>query len=85
MPDPEIFDMPVELRLELVTIIRTHFPNTEWKLFNDVVNEIDGVCLRVFLIDLERANSGRVVDRRILESADLSPLFPLNVRNLTST
>ena len=41
MPNPEIFDMPMEFCLELVTIIRTHFSNAEWEFFDDVVNEID--------------------------------------------
>ena len=40
VPDPEVFDMPMELGLELVTIIRAHFANAEWELFDDVVNEV---------------------------------------------
>jgi len=39
--DPKIFDMPMELGLELVTTICTHFANAEWEFFNDVVNEVD--------------------------------------------
>jgi hypothetical protein len=61
MPDPEIFDMPMELCLELVTVVGSHFANAEWKLFDDVVNEVDRVCLRVLLVDLEGANSGCIV------------------------
>ena len=34
-------DMPMELGLELVTTICTHFANAEWEFFNDVVNEVD--------------------------------------------
>ena len=37
--------MPMELGLEFVTIIGTHFANAEWELFDDVVNEVDRVCL----------------------------------------
>jgi hypothetical protein len=45
-----------------------HTPlNAEWELFDDVVNEVDRVCLRMFLVDLEGANSGRIVDCCILE------------------
>ena len=68
-----------------MTVVGPHLANAEWELFDDVVNEVDGVCLSMLLVDLEGANSGRVVDRRILEPADLFAAFPLNVRNLTST
>ena len=43
VPDPEIFDMPMEFGLELMTIIRAHLANAEWKLFDDMINEVDGV------------------------------------------
>jgi len=90
MPESKVFDMPMELGLELVTIIRAHLANVGWELFDDVVNEVDhcptghrecnvprwGVCLRVFIIDLEGANSRRVVDRRVLEKADLFAALP---------
>ena len=32
MPDPEIFNMPMEFRLELMAIICTHFANSEREL-----------------------------------------------------
>ena len=71
VPDPEIFDMPMEFGLEFVAIIRMDFTNAEWELFDDVVNEVDGVCLRVFIVDLEGANSGCIVDGCILEATNL--------------
>ncbi len=37
-PDPEIFDMPVKFGLELVAIIRAHFANAEWELFDNVID-----------------------------------------------
>ena len=54
VPDTEVFDVPMELALELVTVVSPNFSNAEWKFFYDVVDEVDGVCLRVFLIDFER-------------------------------
>ena len=74
--------MPVELGLELVTIIRTHFPNTEWKLFDDVVNEVDGVCLRMLLVDLEDADSGCIVDRCVLKPTNLLAAFSFEGQKL---
>jgi hypothetical protein len=38
VPDPEIFDMPMEFGLELMTIIRAHLANAEWKLFDDMID-----------------------------------------------
>ena len=71
VPDPKNFNRPMEFGLELMSIIRAHLANAEWKLFDDVVNEVDGVCLRMFLVDLEGANSGCVVDLCILEPSHL--------------
>jgi len=82
MPDPEIFDMPMELCLELVTVVGSHFANAEWKLFDDVVNEVDRVCLRVLLVDLEGANSGCIVDRCVLEPTYLFAAFSFEGQKL---
>ena len=45
MPDPDVFDMPMEFGLKLVAIIRANLANAECELFDNVVNEVDGVCL----------------------------------------
>lgn len=44
VPNPEIFDMLMEFGLELMTIVRAHFANAEWKLF-DNMNAVEGVQL----------------------------------------
>lgn len=75
MPDTRVFDMPMELGLELVAIICAHLSNAERKLFDDVINKIDCVCLYMFLVDLEGANSGCIVDRCVLETTDLFAAF----------
>jgi hypothetical protein len=33
MPDPKVYDMPMELGLELVAIVRTDLANADWELF----------------------------------------------------
>ena len=58
-----------------MAIIRAHLANAERELFDDVLNEVDGIYLRVFLVDLESANSGCIVDRCILEPTDLFASF----------
>ena len=77
--------MPMEFGLELVAIIRPNFTDAKRELFDNVINEVDRACLRVFLIDLESTNSGCVIDGSELKSAYFLATFPLKVRNLTST
>ena len=50
VPDPEIFYMPMEFGLKFVTVVGPHLANAEWKLFDDMINEVDGVCLRMLLV-----------------------------------
>ena len=45
LPDPEIFDMAMEFGLKFVTVVGPHLANAEWTLFDDMINEVDGVCL----------------------------------------
>ena len=75
MTDTFVLDMPVELSLELVAIVRPDFLDAERELFDDVVNKVDGAGLGVFLIDLERPNPGRIIDGGELEAADFPALF----------
>jgi hypothetical protein len=46
MADALVFDVPVEL----VPIVRPHLPDAEREALDDVVEEIDGVGLRVCLL-----------------------------------
>ena len=72
----------MEFGLELMTIIRAHLANAEWKLFDDMINEVDGVCLRMLFVDLEGANSGSIVDRGVLEPTDLFASFSFEGQKL---
>ena len=82
VPDPEVVNMPMELGLEFVTIIGTDFTNAEWELFDDVVNEVNRICLGMLLVDLEGANFGCIVDCRVLEATDLFAAFPYERQEL---
>ena len=75
----------MELGLKLVTDVSPDFSNADRKVLNDVVNAIDGVGLHVFIKDLERANSDRVISRNILKSTHFFSNFSFKQRNLTST
>ena len=76
VPYANVFKMPMELGLKLVAVLSPNFWNVEWKLFNDVVNEVDRIDLRVFALDLEHANSSRVVDLFVLKTTNLFAAFP---------
>ena len=76
--------MPVEFRLEFVAVVGADFADPEWEFFDDVVCEIDGVGLRVLVIDFESANAGCVVDSGILEAPDLLFTLAAKVRTFIS-
>ena len=71
MPDALVLDVPVELGLELMAIVGSDFLDAERELFDDVIDEVDGVGLCVFVVDFEGPDAGCVVDGSILEPADL--------------
>lgn len=74
--------MPMEFGLELVAVVSSNLPNTERELFNDVINEVDRACLRMFLIDLKGTNSGRIINRGELEPAHFLAAFSLEGQKL---
>jgi hypothetical protein len=47
-----------------------------------VINEVYRACLSMFLIDLEGANSGRVIDRGVLEPTHFLAAFPFESQKL---
>jgi hypothetical protein len=74
--------MPVELGLELMTIIGSDFSYPEWELVDDVIDKVLSVSLGMLLVDLERADAGGVINGGILEAAYfLFLFFPMKVWN----
>ena len=71
MSDALIFDVPVELCLELMAVIGSDLFDAERELFDDVIDEVDRVGLSMFVVDFERPDARRVIDSSILEPADL--------------
>ncbi len=61
----------MEFGLELMAIVRSDLTNTEWEFFNDVVDEIDCIGLGVLFVDLQSANTRRVIDGGVLETPHL--------------
>ena len=80
--DALVLDMPMELSLELMAIVSPNFANAERKLLNDMINKVDRVCLRVFVVDLERPDTCRIVNCCVLEPANLLAAFPFEGQEL---
>jgi len=69
MADAEILDMPMELGLELVPVVRADRADAEREARDHVVHEPDSVVLRMADVDFQRADARRVVDCRVLKAA----------------
>ena len=75
--------MPVEFGLKFVAVVGANFSDPEWEFSNDVVYEIDGVGLRMLVIDFEGANTCCVVDGGKLKPSDILASLA-SMRNFTS-
>ena len=75
MSDTQVFDVPMELGLELVTVIGPDFTNAERELVDDVIDKVDRVSLRMFFVDLQCPYPRCIINRRILEAAYLLALL----------
>ena len=73
----EVGDVPVEECLEFVATVGLDGANPEGELVDHVVDEVDGAGLGVAAINLKRADSRGIIDRRVLISPDRSASFPL--------
>lgn len=71
-----VFNVPMDFRQEFMAIVSSNFANAEKKLVNDMIDEVDRVCLRVFVVDLECPDKCRIVDCGVLEPTHLLAAFP---------
>lgn len=74
--------MPVKLRLELMPVVRADFLEPEWELFDDVIDEVDRISLRVLFIDLKDPHTRRVIDCSKLETSYFFALFSYECQEL---
>ena len=70
MTNPLVFNMPVELGLELMAIVRSDGLNTERKFIYNIIDEVDGILLIMSLIDFKSSNACSIVNRGVLEAFD---------------
>lgn len=74
--------MPMKLGLELMAVVGSDLANTKREGPDDVVNEVDGACLGVFLVDFERSHPGRVINGGKLKTAYLLVSFSFECQEL---
>ena len=67
--------MPVKLGLELMTVVCSHRMNPKWKFFNHIVDKINGVLVRMPLVDLQSAYPGCIIHCGVLKPSDLFPIL----------
>ena len=72
MADTLILNIPVELRLELMTPVSPYRLDAKRKLLNNIIHEITGVFLVVSRIDFKCPDTRRIVNRRVLITFDRS-------------
>jgi hypothetical protein len=82
MSNALVFDMPMELCLELMAIVGSHFSNAKGELFDDVVDERDSAGLIVALIDFESSDARCIVDGGVLVTFDRFVVFVLERQEL---
>lgn len=77
-----VFDVPVELRLGLMAVVRPDGVDAEGETLDDVVDEADRVRLGVLLVDAQRADPGGIVDCSVLEAPHLVAFRILQMQEL---
>ena len=75
MTDAQIFDVTVELGLELAGVVCPHISDTEWEIPIGTVEEVDSVCLGVPAVNLEGPATGGIVDGGVLMMFNRFPFF----------
>ena len=82
MTDALIFNVPMEPGLEFVAIVGAHFPDSERKPGDDVVDEGNRVGLGMSVIDFERSDTGRIINGDVLTALDRFSVFALEGQEL---
>lgn len=82
MTDAQILDMPVKLGLEFMAGISPDLTNAKRRLFDDVIDRVDGIGLRVFVVDFQGANTSSAIDCRVLKTSNLFSLFAYESQEL---
>ncbi len=82
MSDTQVFDVPMELRLELMATIGSDLLDSKRKLGNDVVNKSNRILLRMAIVNFERSYARCIVDGGVLVSFDPLARFAFEYQEL---
>lgn len=82
MPHPLVFDVVVELCLELMAPVGADRMDAERELLDHVVNEVYGILLIVTLVNSQGPDSGGVIDGHVLKTADPAVICGLKAEEL---
>lgn len=61
MAATQVFQMPVKFNLEFMTVISSHYIDSEWGLSDNVIHEINGIFPGMVFINLQDANADCVL------------------------
>ena len=65
-----------------MSIVGSDFTDAKREFINDVIDEIDGTDLRMFLVDFKRSDARRIVYGRELEAAYFLSVFAFKRQKL---
>ncbi len=82
MPDALVLDVPVELGLEFMAVVRAHLADAEREPGDHGIDEVNRVCLIVSIVDFQGADARGIVDCSVLVALDGFPVFALEFQEL---
>ena len=74
--------MPVKLRLELVSPVRTDLLDTKREFFNDVIDAVDGIFLSMPVIDLQSTYASSIINGGVLIAFELCAIVTVESQKL---
>lgn len=79
VPYAQVLQMPVEFDLKFMTVIGPNCIDAKRELGNDVIHEVDRILLGMLFINLQGANTGGIINCRVLEVPDLMSILGLQI------
>ena len=79
----DVFQMPVELDLKFVTIVRANSIDPEWEFGNDVIHEVNCILLRMPFINLQRTDACRIINGRVLKVPYLATFLSFKIKEFS--
>jgi hypothetical protein len=75
-----VFQVPVEFDLEFVAIIGANSIDPERELGDDLIHEVDRILLHMPFVNLQSANTGGIINYRVLEVPYLATFLSFKIK-----